>query len=144
MIERRNGDLLAAQVDALVNAVNTVGVMGKGLALKKTFPDVFVEYERACKAGEVAIGRMHVVRHENRFIINFPTKQHWRNPSKLEYIDAGLVALVATVRELAIASIAIPALGCGNGGLDWSAVEPRIVDAFASLPDVRVVLFEPG
>lgn len=147
-IERGQGNLITAEADALVNTVNTEGVMGKGLALqfKKAFPDAFAEYERACKEGSVTIGQMHVVRRLSspRFIINFPTKKHWRNPSKLEYIEAGLKDLVAKVRDLEIASIAVPPLGCGNGGLEWSDVKPRIVDAFSKVPNVRVVLFEPG
>jgi O-acetyl-ADP-ribose deacetylase (regulator of RNase III) len=147
-IEAGHGDLITAKVDALINPVNTEGVMGKGLALqfKKAFPDVFVEYASACRRGEVVIGRMHVVQRSAapRFVINFPTKQQWRNPSKLEYVDAGLVDLIAHIHHLGIESIAIPPLGCGLGGLDWTDVKPRLVQAFASLPDVRVVLFEPG
>lgn len=146
-IERGTGSLLTAHVDALVNAVNTVGVMGKGLALqfKEAFPDAFASYARACKAGEVRIGTMHVVTRPTspRFIINFPTKEHWRNPSKLEFIRDGLAGLIDTVRQRAIGSIAVPALGCGNGGLAWSSVRPLIVEAFAQVPDVRVLLFEP-
>jgi O-acetyl-ADP-ribose deacetylase (regulator of RNase III) len=146
-IERGQGNLLAAEVDALVNTVNTVGVMGKGLALqfKKAFPENLAAYERACKAGEVVTGRMHVVTRLSspKFIINFPTKQHWRQPSKLEYVRDGLRDLTAQVRALGIESIAIPALGCGNGGLDWTDVRPLIVEAFATLPEVRVLLFEP-
>lgn len=147
-IERGHGSLLAADVDALVNAVNTVGVMGKGLALqiKSALPDVFAPYEHACRQGEVVVGRMHVVRRDAppRFVINFPTKAHWRQPSKLEYVRDGLVDLVARVRELGVLSIAVPALGCGNGGLAWAEVRPLIAAAFAPLLDVRVVLFEPG
>lgn len=146
--ELGTGNLLAADVDALVNTVNTDGVMGKGLALqfKKAFPDNFAAYERACKAGEVAPGRMHIVRRlaSPRFIINFPTKKHWRNPSKIEFIRDGLVDLTLRVRELGIESIAIPPLGCGNGGLNWRDVKREILTAFADLPDVRVVLFEPS
>jgi O-acetyl-ADP-ribose deacetylase (regulator of RNase III) len=147
-IERGEGDLITADVDALVNTVNTVGVMGKGLALqiKKAFPDVFTEYSRACRQGTLTIGRVQVVRRSAppSFVINFPTKQHWRQPAKLEYIESGLTDLVPQVRELHIGSIAIPPLGCGLGGLDWSDVKPLIVRAFAPLPDVRVVLFEPN
>jgi O-acetyl-ADP-ribose deacetylase (regulator of RNase III) len=146
-IERGQGNLLAAEVEALVNTVNTEGVMGKGIALqfKKAFPDNFKSYQRACKSGEVVVGRMHVVQRlaSPRFIINFPTKKHWRRPSRLEYIESGLQDLVARVRELGIKSIAVPPLGCGNGGLDWSTVRPRIVEAFEAVPDVRVLLFEP-
>lgn len=146
-IECVHGNLLDAEVDALVNAVNTYGVMGKGIALqfRKAFPETFNEYVRACKAGDLVVGRMHIVQRlaSPRFIINFPTKKHWRHPSKLEYIEAGLVDLMARVKELGITSIALPSLGCGNGGLDWATVRPRIVEAFAALPDVRVLLFEP-
>jgi len=146
-IERGQGNLLTADVDAFVNTVNTEGVMGKGLALqvKRRFPEVFAEYLRACKQGVVAIGRMQVVHRSTSplFVINFPTKMHWRHPSKLEYIESGLADLVTQIRELGIRSIAIPPLGCGLGGLDWSEVKPRIIDALSSLPDVRVVLFEP-
>jgi O-acetyl-ADP-ribose deacetylase (regulator of RNase III) len=146
-VERGDVNLLMAPVDALVNAVNTVGVMGKGLALqfKKAFPDVFVAYEQACKAGEVTTGKMHVVERMGspRFVIDFPTKKHWRHPSKLEYIRDGLVDLVRCVNERGIRSIAVPPLGCGNGGLEWAAVRPLIVEAFAAVPEVRLVLFEP-
>ncbi|HVI01086.1 MAG TPA: macro domain-containing protein [Enhygromyxa sp.] len=148
MIERGTGNLLDADVDALVNAVNTVGVMGKGLALqfKTAFPEVFRAYAAACKRGEVVVGRVHVVERSvaPRFIIHFPTKQHWRQRSKLDYIRDGLADLVTQVRASNIASIAIPALGCGLGGLAWREVEPLIVAAFTPLEDVRVVLFEPG
>jgi len=103
-IERGTGNLLKADVDALVNTVNTVGVMGKGLALqfKKAFPESFADYERACEAGEVVTGRMHVVKRlaSPKYIINFPTKKHWRHPSKLEYVRDGLRDLVAKTREL--------------------------------------------
>lgn len=148
MMERGEGNLLLAEVDALVNTVNTEGVMGKGLALqfRKAFPEAFADYERACAAGEVQVGRMHVVRRlaAPRFIINFPTKQHWRQPSKLAYVRDGLRDLVAQIRVLGIASIAVPPLGCGNGGLDWAEVRPLIEQAFAPLPDVRVVVFAPA
>jgi O-acetyl-ADP-ribose deacetylase (regulator of RNase III) len=147
-IERGKGNLLTADVDALVNTVNTDGVMGKGLALqfKKAFPENFASYERACKSGEVKTGQMHIVQRlaSPRFIINFPTKRHWRHPSKLEYIRDGLSDLVAQVKRLSIESIAVPPLGCGNGGLEWSAVRPLIIEAFSAVPDVRVVLFEPA
>lgn len=147
-IERGKGNLLTADVDALVNTVNTEGVMGKGLALqfKKAFPENFASYERACKAGEVKTGQMHVVQRlaSPRFIINFPTKARWRQPSKLEYVRDGLRDLLAQVKRLKIESIAVPPLGCGNGGLEWSAVRPLIVEAFSAVPEVRVVLFEPA
>jgi O-acetyl-ADP-ribose deacetylase (regulator of RNase III) len=146
-IELGHGNLLAADVDALVNTVNTEGVMGKGIALqfRKAFPENFASYERACKIGEIVVGRVHVVHRltSPKFIINFPTKKHWRQPSKLQYIRSGLTDLVAQVQKLGIESIAIPPLGCGNGGLEWADVRPLIVSAFEQLPDVRAVLFEP-
>jgi O-acetyl-ADP-ribose deacetylase (regulator of RNase III) len=147
-IERGTGNLLAADVDALVNTVNTDGVMGKGLALqfKKAFPENFSAYERACKSGELRTGEMHVVQRltSPRFIINFPTKKHWRHPSRIEYIRDGLRALIGEVKRLGIESIAVPPLGCGNGGLDWADVRPLILEAFAAVPEVRVVLFAPA
>lgn len=146
-IVRGKGNLLTADVDALVNTVNTEGVMGKGIALqfKKAFPENFASYERACKAGEISTGRVHVVRRlaSPRFVINFPTKKHWRQPSKLEYIREGLRDLVRQVKQLEIQSIALPPLGCGNGGLEWSVVRPLILEAFEAVPNVKVVLFEP-
>jgi O-acetyl-ADP-ribose deacetylase (regulator of RNase III) len=147
-IEHRQGNLLTADVDALVNAVNTVGVMGKGLALqfKQAFPDNFRAYAAACKQGQVVIGRMHVTQRDAspRFIINFPTKQHWRSPSKIDYIRDGLVDLVAQIHTLGIQSIAVPPLGCGLGGLAWDQVKPLIHAALGDLADVRVILFEPA
>lgn len=148
-IERGSGNLLTADVDALVNPVNTEGVMGKGLALqfKKAFPDAFASYEQACKTGEVETGRMQIVRRlaAPRFIINFPTKKRWRDPSRLEYIRDGLRDLVARIEQLGISSIAVPPLGCGNGGLSWSQVKPLIESAFsAASSSVRVLLFEPA
>jgi O-acetyl-ADP-ribose deacetylase (regulator of RNase III) len=150
-VERGEGSILDADVDALVNPVNCAGVMGKGLALafKKRFPEVFREYRRACDAGELALGRVHIVElppgsGRPTHVVHFPTKQHWRDRSALDDIATGLDSLVAAVRERAIRSIAIPALGCGLGGLEWTAVKPLVVSAFAPVgADVRVVLFEP-
>lgn len=149
MIELTTGNLLAANVDALVNAVNIVGVMGKGIALqfKTAYPAAFRGYKAACDASALDIGQM--LTHDvgaaarPRYIINFPTKRHFRSPSQLEYIDLGLPALAREVRRLAIRSIAVPALGCGNGGLAWSDVLPRIEAAFVPLPDVHVLVFTP-
>jgi O-acetyl-ADP-ribose deacetylase (regulator of RNase III) len=149
VIEFTKGDLHEAHVDALVNAVNTEGVMGKGIALqfRKKFPDMFEAYRRACKTGQVQPGRMHVFERKDtlppRFIINFPTKRHWRNPSRLEDIEAGLRALAEEVQRRNILSIAVPPLGCGNGGLDWQNVLPCIKAALGPLPNVRVLVFSP-
>jgi O-acetyl-ADP-ribose deacetylase (regulator of RNase III) len=149
MIEFGEGNLLRCQVDALINTVNTVGVMGKGVALqfKQAFPANYKAYRVACERGEVELGRMFVWDSgrlgPQRFVINFPTKGHWRSQSRLPDIEAGLVDLVRVIGELGIESIALPALGCGNGGLRWSDVLPRIEDALASLP-VRAVVFPPA
>ena len=150
MIETATGNILEAEADALVNTVNCVGIMGKGIALqfKQAFPANYKAYEAACKARQVVPGKMFV--HETgrlanpRLIINFPTKRHWRGKSRLEDIDAGLAALIHDVQRLCITSIAVPPLGCGLGGLNWSEVRPIIKQAFASLPQVRVLLFEPA
>jgi len=149
MIRSGQGNLLTADVDALVNTVNCVGFMGKGIALqfKQAFPENFKAYEFACHHEQVQPGKMFI--HDNgrmfkpRYIINFPTKRHWRGKSKLEDIASGLEALVKDVRRLEIESIAVPPLGCGLGGLDWRDVKPLIENAFASLPAVEVLLFEP-
>lgn len=149
MIEFVKGDLLEADVDALVNAVNTEGVMGKGIALqfKKRFPDMFEAYRRACKSGQLRPGMMHVFELNDsaspRFIINFPTKRNWRDSSRLADIEAGLAALVEEVQQRGIRSIAVPPLGCGNGGLDWQNVLPRIKTALEPLVNVRVLVFTP-
>ena len=150
MIQIAQGNLLVAPVDALVNTVNTKGIMGKGIALqfKQAFPAMFREYEKACKAGEVQLGKMHVfdlggLAGRPHWIINFPTKGHWRERSRLTDIETGLEELVTTILRLGIRSIAIPPLGCGNGGLNWADVRPRIEAAFNNLPDVNVLLFAP-
>ena len=150
MLELTKGNLLEADAEALVNTVNTEGVMGKGIALQfsKKFPDMFRAYQKACKAGEVRIGRMHVFHRAEilnpRYIINFPTKGHWRSRSKLEDLREGLAALAEEIRVLSIRSIAVPPLGCGNGGLDWRVVRPVIERELGSLPGVRVLLYPPA
>jgi O-acetyl-ADP-ribose deacetylase (regulator of RNase III) len=151
MIQITKGNLLEAPVDALVNTVNTVGIMGKGIALqfRQAYPEMFKNYEKACKAGSVHLGKMHVfdlggLSGGPRWIINFPTKKHWRGRSRLSDIEAGLRDLVDVVCKLDIRSIAVPPLGCGNGGLDWCEVRPRIETAFSKLRDVRVLLYPPG
>jgi O-acetyl-ADP-ribose deacetylase (regulator of RNase III) len=149
MIERGEGNLLQADVEALVNTVNCVGVMGKGIALqfKQAFPENFRQYVRACASDEVQIGRMLVFPTDRlvnpKYIINFPTKRHWKAKSRLADIEAGLEALVAEVQRRGIRSIAIPPLGCGNGGLEWCDVRPRIETACAALEGVQVILYPP-
>jgi O-acetyl-ADP-ribose deacetylase (regulator of RNase III) len=154
MIEYETGDILKANVQALVNTVNCEGVMGKGIALqfKLKFPENFRAYETVCNQDELEPGRLFVfdrgqLFEENdgpQYIINFPTKTHWRKPSKLEYIEQGMDALVEEVQQRDIESIAIPPLGCGNGGLDWEDVEAIIERHIEALPEVRVVLYPPG
>jgi O-acetyl-ADP-ribose deacetylase (regulator of RNase III) len=149
MIREGTGDLLNADVDALVNTVNTVGVMGKGIALqfKRRYPGNFRAYEKACKAGEVQLGSMFVFDAGQlvrpRWIINFPTKGHWRSGSNLTDVVSGLADLIRVIDELGIGSIAIPPLGCGNGGLEWAIVEPLIRDRLSEV-DAEVVIFAPS
>lgn len=151
MIEITEGNLLKAPADALVNTVNTVGVMGKGIALqfRQAFPEMYRAYEKACLAKDVRLGEVQVfdlggLAGGARWIINFPTKGHWKARSRLTDIEAGLKDLIATVKELGVSSIAVPPLGCGNGGLEWIDVLPRIEAAFNELPDVQVLLFPPS
>lgn len=150
MIRFTQGDILKADAEALVNTVNCVGVMGRGIALqfKNTFPDNFKAYEVACRRGEVQPGRMFVFETGEltwpRYIINFPTKRHWRGKSRIEDIQAGLEDLVNVIRGRNIHSIAIPPLGSGLGGLDWAEVRPLIERGLAALPEVETVVFEPG
>ena len=150
MIEYRSGDILKSEAEALVNTVNCVGVMGRGVALqfKNAFPENFKAYAAACKREQVQPGRMFVFETGQltppRYIINFPTKRHWRGKSRIEDIEAGLVALVAEIRARRIRSIALPPLGAGLGGLDWSAdVRPRVEAALRALDDVQVIVYEP-
>ena len=149
MIRFKTGDILAEDAEALVNTVNCVGVMGRGIALqfKKAFPDNFHVYADACARGGVRPGRMFVFETgaltNPRYIINFPTKRHWRGNSRIEDIDAGLKDLVTVIRERDIRSIAVPPLGAGLGGLEWSEVHPRIEKALRGFNDLDVVVFEP-
>jgi O-acetyl-ADP-ribose deacetylase (regulator of RNase III) len=149
MMKFTQGNLLEAPVEALVNTVNTVGVMGKGIALmfKEAFPGNFHAYEHACKHKEVKIGHMFVTENRTfsgpRWIINFPTKKHWRQPSKLEWIIEGLGDLRDVIREHEIRSIALPPLGAGNGGLDWAEVRPEVERALGNLEGVDILVFEP-
>jgi O-acetyl-ADP-ribose deacetylase (regulator of RNase III) len=149
MMKFTQGNLLEAPAEALVNTVNTVGVMGKGIALmfKEAFPANFRAYEDACKRKEIEVGHMFVTETSSlqgpRWIINFPTKKHWRQPAKLEWIVEGLKDLKHVIAELKIRSIAIPPLGAGNGGLDWSDVRPKVEQALADLKGVNVLVYEP-
>src|ERR1700693_2272492 len=149
MIEYSTGDILQADAEALVNTVNCVGIMGRGIALqfKNAFPENFKAYVAACKREDVQPGRMFVYETGQltnpKYIINFPTKRHWRGKSRMEDIDAGLEALAHEIRKRRIRSISLPPLGSGLGGLDWREVRPRIEAALCSLDDVHVIVFEP-
>ena len=149
MIEYKSGDILKEDAEALVNTVNCVGVMGRGIALqfKKAFPENFKAYALACKNEEVQPGRMFVFKTGQltnpRYIVNFPTKRHWRGKSRMEDIEAGLKALAVMIRQYDIRSIAIPPLGSGLGGLDWSEVRTHIEAALQPLADVRIIIYEP-
>jgi O-acetyl-ADP-ribose deacetylase (regulator of RNase III) len=149
MITYTKGNLLEADAEALVNTVNTVGVMGKGVALmfKEAFPDNFKVYERACENKEVQLGKMFVTERASligpKWIINFPTKGHWKYPSKLEWVERGLDDLRRIIEEYKIHSIAIPPLGSGNGGLGWKVVRQLIDDKLSTLKGTTVLVFEP-
>ncbi|WP_017305239.1 macro domain-containing protein [Spirulina subsalsa] len=149
MITLTQGDILKADTEAIVNTVNCVGIMGRGIALqvKKAFPENFKAYAAACKVNQVQLGQMFVYDlnclYNPRFIINFPTKRHWKNKSQIADIKTGLIDLLRVVKKQQIRSIAIPPLGCGLGGLNWDDVKPLIIEAFQSVPEVKILLFEP-
>src|SRR5277367_2438846 len=150
MIRSATGDILAADAEALVNTVNCVGIMGRGIALqfKNAFPANFKAYAAACARQEVQPGRMFVFETGTmtnpKYIINFPTKRHWRGKSRMDDIESGLEALVGEIKRRRIKSIAIPALGSGLGGLNWQEVRIRIEAAMRELADVQVVVYEPA
>ncbi len=150
MIKLVQGDILKADVEALVNTVNCVGFMGRGIAaqFKRAFPENFRVYEAACRQRGLQPGRMLVVETGQltnpRYIVNFPTKRHWRGRSRIEDIESGLEALAAEITRRRIKSVAVPPLGCGLGGLDWSEVRPRIEAALGELPGVQVLVYEPA
>ena len=150
MIEFKTGNILTEDAEALVNTVNCVGYMGRGIALqfKKAYPDNFKSYSAACKREEVQPGRMFIFETDQLtnpyYIINFPTKRHWKGKSRIEDIDAGLVALAEEIRSHNIQSIAIPPLGSGLGGLDWFEVRPRIEKMLEQFGDLKAVVFEPS
>lgn len=144
------GNLLEAQTEAIVNTVNTVGVMGKGIALqfKEKYPQNFKAYKKACENGLVRIGQMFVFKESDlegsKIIINFPTKKEWYRKSQYRYIEEGLKDLVRTIRENNIKSISIPPLGCGNGGLKWEKVKSLMEQYLANLNDVQIQIYEPN
>ena len=150
MIQFVTGNILESSAEALVNTVNTVGVMGKGIALqfKNQFPNNYKIYKEACKNKTLTIGQLLITEEESllggkKTIINFPTKTHWRMPSEYEYIDAGLASLANEIRARKIQSVAIPPLGSGNGGLDWNRVRKMIENALQGL-DCKIYIYEPN
>jgi O-acetyl-ADP-ribose deacetylase (regulator of RNase III) len=150
MIQEIKGNIIKIDAEALVNTVNCVGIMGKGIALqfKQAFPDNFKAYEKACREENVKPGTMFIFETGTllnpKFIINFPTKRHWKGKSQIEDIQTGLVSLIEEIQKRGIHSIAVPPLGCGNGGLDWNVVRPMIVSAFENIPNVTMFLLEPA
>lgn len=148
-IKFTQGNILEADAEALVNTVNTVGVMGKGVALmfKEAFPDNFKQYETAARSKQLSVGKMFVTRRETllgpKWIVNFPTKAHWRYPSRMEWVAKGLEDLKAFISQNEVRSIALPPLGAGNGGLDWAEVRALIVEKLTDLDDVSVIIYEP-
>ena len=149
MIRFVQGNMFEANVEALVNTVNTVGVMGKGIALQfsRAYPEIVKPYKDACESGELAIGKVFTVKLSMldglKYVINFPTKKDWKSNSKIEFVDGGLQSLVEEIRRLGIKSIAIPPLGCGLGGLQWSNVRRSIESVLSQLHDVEVLVYEP-
>ncbi len=145
MIRFVRGNLFESQAEALVNTVNCVGVMGKGIAhqFQRAYPAMFADYSRRCRAGTVRLGEVTTFPERGKLIVNFPTKNHWKARSRIEDIGAGLRALAALITDAHVRSIAIPPLGCGNGGLDWNDVRPVIERELGALADVEITVFEP-
>lgn len=149
MIRFANDNLLKSEAEALINTVNTVGVMGKGIALqfREKYPMNYELYRKACQKKDVQIGRMFVTKTERighpKYIINFPTKVHWKGDSQLDYIERGLDDLIRVIYEYNIQSVAVPPLGCGYGGLDWNVVKPLLLEKLRNV-DAEIFLYEPG
>jgi O-acetyl-ADP-ribose deacetylase (regulator of RNase III) len=149
VIRYAQGNLLETPAEALVNTVNEVGVMGKGIALmfRGAFPENTKAYEAACRQGKVQVGRMFVTENRAllgpRWVINFPTKKHWRHPSQMAWVREGLKDLVRVIRKHGIRSVALPALGCGNGGLEWGHVRREIEAALGAVEALDVMVFLP-
>lgn len=145
MIQFIKGNIFESKAQALVNAVNTVGVMGGGIALefKNRFPKNYQQYKKQCEERTFRTGNLICVNENDKVIINFPTKEHWKNPSEYTYIETGLSVLKKYISENKIASIAIPALGCGLGGLQWKKVKPMIEESLKEITSTEIYVFEP-
>ena len=146
MLKYVKGDIFNSPAQVLVNTVNTVGVMGKGIALsfKKKYPEMFTTYRKACDKHQLIIGKLMLWYGPDHWILNFPTKEHWRNPSKMEYIEKGLMAFQRKYADYNITSIAFPKLGCGNGELDWKQVKPLMERYLKELPIDVYIYLSPG
>ncbi len=146
MIHSTTGDILKSESHAIVNTVNCEGFMGKGIAyqFKLTFPENFASYAEACKKNALTPGKLHTFQERKKLIINFPTKNKWREKSKYEYIEGGLKELKKVIKDLKIESISIPPLGCGNGGLDWNKVKEIIISELSDLKETEILLYEPS
>ena len=144
MIQYINGNLFTSNAKVLVNTVNTVGVMGKGIAsdFKKLYPKMFEEYKQLCDSNKLNVGDLHLYKTPNKWILNFPTKKHWRSPSKIEFIEKGLQRLVKDAHKLQINDIAMPKLGCGNGGLDWENEVKPLVEKYLKKSPINVSIYE--
>ena len=143
MIQYIEGDIFDSPAQVIVNTVNTVGVMGKGIALsfKQRYPDMFKRYREVCEKNQLTIGKLMLIYEKDHWILLFPTKENWRNPSQLIYIEKGLMKFVNTYAEKNIHSIAFPCLGCGNGALSWEEVKPLMEKYLKPLPiDVFIYL----
>lgn len=144
MIYYIKGNMFDSPAQVLVNTVNTVGVMGKGLALtfKKVYPDMFENYKHFCEHNELTIGKLYLYKTKGKWILNFPTKTTWRKPSKIEYIEEGLKKFVSTYKSKNIKSIAFPMLGCGNGGLDFeNEVKPLMNKYLSTLEEINIYVY---
>lgn len=142
MLRYSRKDIFGVPIQTIVNTVNCVGVMGKGVALevRKRFPDIYKQYAEACKKGEVQIGRLRLFKDHDPWVLNFPTKRHWRESSKLEYIERGLRTFAKGYRKSGIQSVAFPKLGCGSGGLEWKQVKLVMEKYLKELPDIDIVI----
>ena len=142
MITYLKGDLLKSSAQVLVNAVNTVGIMGKGIALqfKQKYPNMFIEYQKQCNQKTFDIGNLLLWKSSNKSILLFPTKKYWKDSSKIDYVEIGLQKFVNYYKKLEINSIAFPKLGCGNGGLDWNIVQP-LMEKYLNPLDIDIYIY---
>jgi O-acetyl-ADP-ribose deacetylase (regulator of RNase III) len=146
MLELRRANLFESDAIALVNTVNCVGVMGKGIAYQfaRAYPAYAKDYMRRCKAEEVRLGSVYSFTEAGRVLISFPTKGHWKARSRLPDIEEGLISLRALIEREGLKSVAVPPLGCGNGGLSWADVKPLIIKHLGDLHDVQISVYEPA